>query len=261
MCYKRPVKIRIDAHGQSDVGRVRQSNEDSLGIFPDLQFYVVADGMGGHAAGEVASQLAIETMQDFIKSTLQSAETTWPEDVDIKLPIPVRRIITAGKLANDKIINSSKENPKLNGMGTTMVAILVEENTAYVAHVGDSRAYLIRDKKIEQLTQDHSLINDYLNQGLLKKEDADRHPLKHVITRALGSNPNVEVDVRTVPIKPGDIYILCSDGLSNLVTDEEMQTEGLQSQENPKVVCQKLIDLANNKGGEDNITIAFLRSN
>ena len=215
--------------------------------------------MGGHAAGEVASRLAIETMQSFIQSTVQSEEVTWPIDIDPKLPSPVRRLIAAGMLANDRITQSSLKNPKLNGMGTTMVAILVEQDTAYVAHVGDSRAYLVRNQKIEQLTQDHSLVNDYLHQGLLKKEDADRHPLKHVITRALGTSPKVEVDVRTVPIKPGDIYILCSDGLSNLVTDEELETESLQSQENPQVACQKLVDLANHKGGEDNITVAFIR--
>ena len=251
--------MHINAHGQSDVGRVRQSNEDSLGIYPNLLFYVVADGMGGHAAGEVASRMAIETMQSFILSTAQSEEVTWPIDIDPKLPSAVRRLIAAGKLANDRITHSSRENPKLNGMGTTMVAILVEQDTAYVAHVGDSRAYLVRNQKIEQLTQDHSLVNDYLHQGLLKKEDADRHPLKHVITRALGSNPNVEVDVRTVSIKPRDIFILCSDGLSNLVTEEEIQAQTLQSQENPQLACQKLVDLANNKGGEDNITVACIR--
>lgn len=252
--------MKIKAFGLSDVGRVRSSNEDAWGVFQDLQFFVVADGMGGHAAGEIASHLAVDTMRDFIQSSTQSSEVTWPADVDRNLPLPVKRLVSAGKLANEKIYHSSRSDPKLNGMGTTMVSVLVDQDTAYVAHVGDSRAYLIRNEKIQRLTEDHSLINDYINQGLLKIEEASQHPLKHVITRALGSSLKVEVDVKTVPLGHGDAVLLCSDGLSNLLTDEDMRINGLDSLQDPQTTCQRLVDLANKKGGEDNVTVVLITS-
>jgi protein phosphatase len=145
-------------------------------------------------------------------------------------------------------------------MGTTMVSVLMDQDAAYVAHVGDSRAYLIRNGKIQQLTKDHSLINDYISQGLLKIEEAGQHPLKHVITRALGSSGKVDVDVKTVPLSHGDTFLLCSDGLSNLLTDEEMHINGLDSLQDPQAACQRLIDLANKNGGEDNITVILITS-
>jgi len=260
ICYKMQVVMQLKAYGQSNVGRVRSSNEDAWGVYPDLQFYVVADGMGGHAAGEIASRMAVDSMREFIESSLPASEVTWPADVDQKLPLPIRRLVAAGKLANEKIFQSSRSESKLNGMGTTMVAILVDQDTAYVAHVGDSRAYLIRDEKISRLTEDHSLINDYITQGLLKSEEAHQHPLKHVITRALGSSGRVEVDVKPVSIRNGDVFLLCSDGLSNLLTDEEMCTTGVDAVENPRSVCDRLIDFANLKGGEDNITVVVITS-
>jgi protein phosphatase len=252
--------MQIKAFGQSDVGRVRSSNEDAWAVFTDLRFFVVADGMGGHAAGEIASHMAVDTMHDFIKMSLQSSEVTWPADTDRNLPIPIRRLVAAGKLANEKIFQASRSNPKLNGMGTTMVAILIDQDTAHVAHVGDSRAYLFRNGRIDRLTEDHSLINDYIQQGLLKIEEANQHPLKHVITRALGSAVKVEVDIKSVPLREGDALLLCSDGLSNLLTDDELITISRDSLKEPRTVCQRLIDTANEKGGEDNVTVVFISS-
>ncbi|MBI3610538.1 MAG: Stp1/IreP family PP2C-type Ser/Thr phosphatase [Nitrospirae bacterium] len=250
--------MQIKAFGQSDVGRVRSSNEDAWGVFPDLRFFIVADGMGGHAAGEVASHMAVDTMRDFIQTTAQSSEITWPVDVDRNLSLPAKRLVAAGKLANEKIYQTSRSNPKLAGMGTTMVAGLIDEDIAYIAHAGDSRAYLIRDDKIQQLTQDHSLINDYITQGLLKMEEAGQHPLRHVITRALGSNAKIDVDLKTVPLVHGDAFLLCSDGLSNLLTEEEMRLNRPGSPEDLPAACQRLIELANKKGGEDNITVVLI---
>lgn len=252
--------MQIKAYGQSDVGRVRSSNEDAWGVFPDLQFFVVADGMGGHAGGEVASRMAVDTMRDFILSSLPSSEVTWPAEVDRNLPVPIKRLVSAGKLANDKIYQAGRANSKLNGMGTTMVAVLIDQDAAYVAHTGDSRAYLIRNGKIERLTQDHSLVNDYISQGLLKSEEAGQHPMKHVITRALGSNMRVEVDVKTLPLRHGDVLLLCSDGLSNLLTDEEMRSVSFDPLQDPRNTCQRLIDFANDKGGDDNITVVMITS-
>jgi len=258
ICYNNRVSMQIKAFGLSDVGRVRSSNEDAWGVFPDIHFFVVADGMGGHAAGEIASRMSVDTMKEFIQSSTQSSEVTWPADVARDLPLPVKRLVAAGKLANEKIFQTSRSNSSMNGMGTTMVSVLVDQGTAYVAHVGDSRAYLIRNEKIERLTEDHSLINDYINQGLLKVEEAGRHPLKHVITRALGSNGKVEVDVKTVPLSPGDAFLLCSDGLSNLVTEEDIRTQCLDALRDPQSVCRRLIDLANTKGGDDNVTVVLV---
>jgi protein phosphatase len=252
--------MQIKACGQSDVGRVRSTNEDAWGVFPDVLFFVVADGMGGHAAGEIASHLSVDMMREFMQASAQSSEVTWPADVDPNLSMPVKRLVAAGKLANDHIYQASRANPKLNGMGTTMVSILVDQDIAYVAHVGDSRAYLIRDEKIQLLTEDHSLINDYISQGLLKIEEAGRHPLKHVITRALGSNGKVVVDVKPVPLSHGDVLLLCSDGLSNLLTPEDIRAGCLDALQEPQAACQRLIDLANKKGGEDNITVVLIVS-
>lgn len=214
--------------------------------------------MGGHAAGEVASKLAVETMQEFMKNTLEPNEVTWPEELDPDLPLPVKRLIAAGKLANSNIYHASRADPKLNGMGTTMVSILIEGSTAYVAHVGDSRAYLFRNGSVDQVTADHSLINDYIQQGILKPEEAEQHPLKHVITRALGSNLKVEVDVKTVDLHENDTLLLCSDGLSNLVNDSDLKEIGVQTQGNLEEACRSLVDLANNRGGEDNITVVMI---
>lgn len=252
--------MQITAYGLSNVGRVRSTNEDAMGVFPDLKFFVVADGMGGHAAGEVASRMAVDSMREFIHLTVQPAEVTWPADLEANLALPIKRLVSAGKIANDKICQASRANPKQSGMGTTMVALLFEQDTAYVAHVGDSRAYLIRNGRIEQITQDHSLVNDYISQGLLKPDEAEQHPLKHVITRALGSNPKIDVDAKTVPLKVGDSVLLCSDGLSNLLTPDEIRSRALEASTDIRSACRQLIELANKKGGEDNITAILISS-
>ncbi|HSG06390.1 MAG TPA: protein phosphatase 2C domain-containing protein, partial [Nitrospiria bacterium] len=185
-------------------------------------------------------------------------EVTWPEDLDPELPYPIKRLIAAGKLANSKIFHTSQADSKLSGMGTTMVCVLIEDDKAYVAHVGDSRAYLVRNGTIDQVTGDHSLINDYIQQGILKPEEAEQHPLKHVITRALGSNLKVEVDVKTVPLSGDDTFLLCSDGLSNLVNGQEMKESGLDAAPDLESACGKLVELANDRGGDDNITIVLV---
>ena len=254
------MTLRITACGRSDVGRVRTSNEDSWGVFPELQFYMVADGMGGHAAGEVASRLATDVMREFLETTRQPNEITWPTDLDRTLPLPIKRLVTASRLANDKIFHASRSNSKFSGMGTTMVSVLIEQNIAHIGHVGDSRAYLVRNGKIQPLTADHSLVNDYISQGLLTPAEAVRHPLKHVITRALGSNARVDVDVKTLTIQSGDLFLLCSDGLSNLVNEAEIQARCLEAQSDSKKICDLLVDLANQKGGEDNITVVAISS-
>jgi PPM family protein phosphatase len=235
--------------GLSDLGKVRTSNEDCIGLFPDLDLYLVADGMGGHAAGEVASSLAIETVKDTLSM----------EEASGNPPIAPMRLEMAIKQANKKIYESGKQNPALSGMGTTIVSAFVEQGMAYIGHVGDSRGYLIRQEEITQVTSDHSLVNEYQKRGLMGPDEAERHPLKHVLSRALGTAPEVEVDVLTLPLKPGDILLLCSDGLTNTVSPQIMLHTLLRSKDNLQEACQQLIQQANSHGGIDNISVVLLQ--
>ncbi|HLB94803.1 MAG TPA: Stp1/IreP family PP2C-type Ser/Thr phosphatase [Nitrospiria bacterium] len=248
----------ITAAAKTDVGRSRASNEDAFGLFADLHFYIVADGMGGHAAGEVASQMAVEVMRDYIASTQNQTDVTLPFDAPPDMPLPAQRLLVAGKLANQKIYQLSRSDSKLTGMGTTMASLIVDGQTAYVTHAGDSRAYLIRSGAIKQITEDHSLVNEYISQGLLSPADAATHPLKHVITRALGSSPKIDMDVKTIPLLPGDLFLLCSDGLSNLATDQEIYSRIADSRNHLGEGCKCLIELAFQKKSDDNITVVLI---
>lgn len=245
----------VAAFGKTDVGRSRASNEDAFGLFADLHLYIIADGMGGHAAGEVASQMAVDVMQDYIASTQNQTDITLPFDVPPGMPLPAQRLLVAGKLANQKIYQLSRSESQLAGMGTTMVSLIVDGQTAYVTHAGDSRAYLIRSGTIKQVTEDHSLVNEYISQGLLSPADASTHPLKHVITRALGSSPKIDMDVKTIPLLPGDLFLLCSDGLSSFATEQEIYSRIADSRTHLEEGCKRLIELALQKGGDDNITV------
>ena len=235
--------------GLSDLGKVRASNEDSLGLFPDLHLFLVADGMGGHAAGEVASKMAVEMVKDFFSKDEESGNP----------PPPIRRLEMAIKSANHKIYETGKQNPALSGMGTTLVSVFLDQETAYIGHVGDSRAYLIRQDEINQITNDHSLVNEYLKRGMMTSEEAEHHPLKHVLSRALGTVPEVEVDLLSLPIKSGDIILLCSDGLTNTVSQKTILHTLLRSRGNVQEACKQLVHQANAHGGIDNITVVTLQ--
>ena len=234
--------MKVSAAGFTDVGLVRRSNEDSFGLFPELNLYVVADGMGGHAAGEVASKMAVDLIRDFFSSpeiTRQSEEA---------------KLSGAITYANQKIYETSEKDRSLAGMGTTVVTVLAQPTSATIGFVGDSRVYLYHENKIEQLTQDHSLVNEYIRKGLLTPEAAEHHPLKHVISRALGTNAAVQVEIFRRTPAPGDIFILCSDGLSNKVTPNEMLSILSKTEEDLDKAANGLIQKAKEKGGEDNIT-------
>jgi protein phosphatase len=220
-----------------------------MGLFPDLNLYVVADGMGGHAAGEVASSMAVETIRDSIAKD---------EKTNNSLPA-ARRLEAAIQTSNQKIYQTGKQTPALAGMGTTIISVLLDQDTAYIGYVGDSRAYLARDNEIAQLTTDHSLVNEYLKKGMMSSEEAERHPLKHVLSRALGTAPEVEVDILSLPLKAEDMLLLCSDGLSNTVTQQIMLQILKRCRGNLQEACNQLIDQANNRGGVDNITVIVLQ--
>jgi PPM family protein phosphatase len=250
--------LRIEVAGQTDVGRKRSHNEDNFAIFSEYGLYIVADGMGGHASGEVASKMAIDSMQEFFAATSDDPERTWPYKMDRSKGYEENRLITGVKLSNLRIYETAQKNSKQRGMGTTLCALFAVEDGIYVAHVGDSRAYRIREGKIEQLTEDHSLLNDYRKMKKLSPEEIENFPHKNVIVRALGMKDTVKVDTRYETPKARDTILLCSDGLSGPVSDAQM-LEIVDSSSDLPTATRRLIEAANQGGGPDNITCILAR--
>lgn len=253
--------MKVLAAGATDVGMKRSHNEDNFLLEEDQSLFVVADGMGGHACGEVASQMAVENLGRFFKETSENEETTWPFKEEKGLMYEENRLVTAIKLANLRIYESSTSDARYRGMGTTVVGSLFTNGTVYVGHVGDSRAYRFRNGVLEQLTEDHSLLNDYIRANKLTPEEIEAFPHKNVIVRALGMKETVQVDVSRLEPIPGDIYLLCSDGLSGPVTDQEICeiiARGAASGELQETAAG-LIARANENGGPDNITALLVR--
>jgi protein phosphatase len=234
----------------SDVGRCRQTNQDQYLVDPALGVYAVADGMGGHAAGEVASRLAIGALAESMHVG-RSGEVSEPAEAAERL----RAALTEG---NRKICESMLSRAEWRGMGTTLVVLYTAGDTAVIGHVGDSRAYLLREGRLRQLTSDHSWVNEQVKLGLLTRDQAQRHPMRNIVTRALGNQPRVEVDVVHEPIRAGDVFALCSDGLNGMLTDDEIRDTLLEFGQVPHAACRALIDRANANGGEDNITVVVM---
>jgi protein phosphatase len=196
--------IRVRACGLSDVGLTRSHNEDCFNIDPEHNIFVVADGMGGHSHGEVASRIAVKAIRDFVEQTADH-DTTWPFAYDSRLMRHSNRLKAAVRIAHDKVLRAIRQDGSLVGMGTTVVGVLVADATAAVAHVGDSRAYRWRGGRLDLLTQDHTWVNEQVVAGYLSEEQARAHPLKNVVTRALGGEADVLVDVRELDVQPGDL--------------------------------------------------------
>lgn len=249
--------LRIRASGLSDVGRARTHNEDCFGIDPEHCMFVVADGMGGHNHGEVASRIAVKAIQEFVEQTAEN-DTTWPFVYDARLQRHSNRLKTAIRMAHDKVLRAIRHDGSLIGMGTTVVGFLLKGRVAAVAHVGDSRVYRWRDGKLELLTQDHTWVNEQVVAGYLSAEQARAHPLKNVVTRALGGESEVVVDVREVEVMAGDVYVLCSDGLTTMLSDQEIERRLLEPV-SVEEVCRNLVRDANAKGGLDNITVVLIQ--
>ncbi len=250
--------LRIEVAGETNVGMKRNHNEDNFSVLEDSGLYIVADGMGGHASGEVASKMAVETLQEFFTATAGDPERTWPYKMDHSKGYEENRLITGVKLANLRIYESAQRDARQRGMGTTIVAAFAVDSGVYIAHVGDSRVYRLRDKKIEQLTEDHSLLNDYIKMKRLTAEEIANFPHKNVIVRALGMKDTVKVDSRFEQPQENDIVLLCSDGLSGPVPDEEI-LDITMSNSDLKAATAKLIERANANGGPDNITVVLVR--
>ncbi len=251
--------MEIVAAGVTDVGQQREHNEDSFCILPEFGLYIVADGMGGHRAGDVASRMATHAMASFFLATSKE-DATWPFHFDPHLSVDENRLITGIRVANKRIYDTSARHREVHGMGTTIVGILVSQGgkRIYVAHVGDSRCYRVRDGAIAQLTRDHSLLNDYLAVlPDLSPEQREELP-KNVITRALGMQDSVVVDLLPETPKPGDLYMLCSDGLSGMITDEQILESCLAHPDDPRAAATEMVQRANDHGGEDNITVVVV---
>lgn len=245
----------------SDVGRKRSANEDSYFADTELRLFVVADGMGGHAAGEVASRIAVDSIHNFVEFTDHDKDITWPYDFDETLSMGGNRLKTAIQSAHAKVLETTGNKKELQGMATTVVSILVEAGKTQVAHVGDSRAYLIREGKLIQLTSDHSWVNEQLRSGAITSAQARNHPYRNIVTRALGGPNPVDVDVSEEGMQDGDIVLLCSDGLNTMITDDDILNIVAQNQEDIDKACQELIDRANQNGGEDNVTAILVKYN
>ena len=251
--------MQLKACGKTDKGLSRSNNEDLFSIFEDPMVLIVADGMGGHAAGEIASQIAVDTTFDQIKKFSTSAQKVF-EVFDPKLSEEAMQLSAAIRTANQTIFLAAQDNMAWRGMGSTIAAVwLPSPERAIIAHVGDSRVYLFRDKTIHQLTKDHSIISEQIHQGLITQEEARNSRIKNIITRALGQRQEVEVDVAELSIQSGDILLLCTDGLNSMVSDEEILSIVSQEKELAEK-CDKLIELANHNGGRDNIAVILAHS-
>ena len=251
--------IRISSSVASDPGLRRESNEDAYCARVDLGLYVVADGMGGHAAGEVASRLAVEVIEAFIKDTRDAdMNRTWPFPYDTTLSLDGNRLKAAFRLANRRLASAMEADDTLRGMATTAAAVLITNGSPVIGHVGDSRVYRFRGGQLKQLTEDHSWVGEQVRAGVLSDADARRHPWRNVVTRALSGGDDPHVDVTEIDVNVNDRLLICSDGLSGVVPLDKLETI-VSSTAGLEETCKALIAAANDAGGPDNITVAMLK--
>jgi protein phosphatase len=249
---------KIEIGAKTDVGRVRDSNEDLFRVVPELQLMIVSDGMGGEASGEVASELAVETIANHC---VESAGLVSPSPDILNRPELSERtncLLTAVQIANRRIHQSSLEDPEKHGMGATVVAAWLEGLRLSLVHVGDSRAYLLRAGALERLTYDHTLVAEQVRIGILTPQQADTSAWQSVLIRALGTNEQVDLDVEERQLVPGDVLLLCSDGLTRMVRDPEIGA-ALAGSASAQAAADRLVTLANQRGGEDNVTVVVMR--
>ncbi len=248
------LRGKINSFGSSDVGKVREHNEDTIGIDNDIGLLVLADGMGGYKAGEVASGIAVKTIMSLVKEAYEHQDMSAPDNESgLSRPsIVLRDAITR---ANKIIYQTAKIQPQCEGMGTTVVACLFRNNRISVAHVGDSRMYRLRANRYEQITLDHSLLQELVDRGFYSQAEAQRASNKNYVTRALGVENTVDVEIHEYPVNKGDYYLLCSDGLSDMVEDEDIHLTINTFGDNLETIAKQLIQLSNDNGGRDNISV------
>jgi len=248
----------IEHYGLTDVGRKRTLNEDSHLVNGETSLYIVADGMGGHSAGEIASKMAVDVMNSFISRSYLEEEITWPFGVDSRLSFNGNRLLTSIKLANKRVYMAAEKREEYTGMGTTVVAGIVQDRLMTLCSVGDSRAYALIDGHLQRLTQDDSWVGEALAGGIISQTEAESHPLRNIITKAVGAKEQLEFEVKEVELRPGSLFLLCTDGLHALIKDDIIHTI-LTSHKDLEPMAKALIDAANQHGGSDNITVLLLR--
>ena len=251
--------MKILSSGLTDVGMKREGNEDSWAGLDEEGLYIVADGMGGHAAGEIASGTAVTTVTDFIKASLHKETGENGDTTELGIDHYMNLLEKGVLQANETICHLSEENADYSGMGTTLSAMIVQNNQAAVAHVGDSRIYRLRDGVMKPVTTDHSWVNEQMQRNIITSEEAKTHRWRNVITRALGNTLNLEVDTRKLDLLPDDCFVLCSDGLTGMVDDSDLENIVSSMKDDLDGACQSLVDMAKAAGGDDNITVILLR--
>ncbi len=249
----------LEAFGQTDVGRRRKLNEDNFLIDTEANLYAVCDGMGGHNAGEVASQMAAEALGAFIQKSHREKEITWPYGLDVALSFDGNRLKTAIKLANKKVYKAADNREEYTGMGTTVVAALVSGKVVTIGSAGDSRCYSFKDGALRQLTKDDSWVSAAWAEGILNAEEIERHPLKNVITKAVGAKDTIDIDVVEHTFSTGEVVFLCSDGLHSMITDPEITKALSPFPATLQEATARLIAAANEAGGKDNVSVVMLR--
>lgn len=248
--------MELTVFGQTDVGQVRPHNEDSILLEPSLQLYAVADGMGGHKGGEFASRICLDTMRDYLQMAARGHAPLVGE-ADAVHSEAANLLGSAVRFANRAVFEASFSKPEWRGMGTTIVALTVAGNRVAIAHVGDSRAYLLRKGAFKQITEDHSWIEEQVRAGLMSRDEALFAKGRNVLTRAIGQEEAVQVDLDELELQAGDSLLLCSDGLFGMVADEEIAAL-IGVARNPEEACRELVACANGRGGRDNISVILL---
>ncbi|MBI4425141.1 MAG: Stp1/IreP family PP2C-type Ser/Thr phosphatase [Elusimicrobia bacterium] len=251
-------RTRLEIAAKTDPGCVRTNNEDNLAVVEDLGLLVVCDGMGGHSSGEVASQIAADTVKEFALKMMGGPTQLVPEGGDASRSARARQLEYFVKTANTMIFEKARAFPKDHGMGTTIVAALVDERSMTVAHVGDSRLYVLRNGALQQMTEDHSLVMDQVRRGLITLAEAEKSTIQNILTRALGTEAEVVVDVQDHPLLAGDLLMLCSDGLTKHVAEADL-ARTLREGKSANELCDALIQKARDGGGSDNITVVVAR--
>jgi protein phosphatase len=249
----------IESFGLTDPGRVRPLNEDDLVVRPDLGFFAVCDGLGGHNAGEVASRMTVETLVPFIERSHEDTEVTWPFGFMIDLTFDANRLISAIGLANKRVFREADAQSEYKGMGSTVVAAIVRGSALTVAWLGDSRAYLVRNGVIEQVTRDHTWVNMAVKAKLLPEAEAEKSPWSHVLTKSVGSQEQAAADTAERALVQGDLVLLCSDGLTKMVKDEGIARLLTPVPATVEEGAKRLVTVANEAGGRDNTTVVLIR--
>lgn len=253
------MSIRLSSAGETNVGRKRTHNEDNLLVYGDVGLFVVADGMGGHACGEVASAMVVETMKEYFEKVAQDEGATWPGREERGLSESENMLNAGIRWCNYTIWERGHADQRYKNMGTTVVAIHFDEEKATVAHVGDSRCYRLRAGELKQITEDHSLLNDYLKIATLTAEEQANFPHKNIIVRACGLKDDVKVDLQRDQPSVQDVYLLCSDGLSGEVPDAQILEIMMKHQDDLQAMVAELIQTACDNGGKDNVTAVAVR--